>query len=179
MKDRDNNDRISQALGAMLPATAVFMSTKARYSGRLRKNWAGARRTAQREEKTVFMGRHRKIWLGGLPVVAVMLLVVASFVAAHAILKEASPAANSKVAGPDVPIMLKYNVRVDANLSKLSLLNPDNSTTDLKIEEPRSPDTLTSMATGLKPGAYRIRWQVLAPDGHITRGEIPFTVTGS
>jgi methionine-rich copper-binding protein CopC len=103
----------------------------------------------------------------------------ANLVEGHAILKETSPAANSKVAGPDVPIVLKYNVRIDAKLSKLSLLNPDNSTTGLKIEEQKSPDTLNSMATGLKPGAYRIRWQVLAPDGHITRGEIPFTVTGS
>lgn len=110
---------------------------------------------------------------------AVTLLALASFVEGHAILKATSPAANSKVAGPDVPVVLKYNVRIDAKLSKLSLLNPDNSTTGLKIEEQKSPDTLTSQATGLKPGAYRIRWQVLAPDGHITRGEIPFTVTGS
>jgi hypothetical protein len=97
----------------------------------------------------------------------------------HAILKEAQPAANSKIAGPDVPITLKYNVRIDAKLSKLQLLNPDNSTRDLTIEAQTSPDTLNAKATGLKPGAYRIRWQVLAPDGHITRGEIPFTVTGS
>jgi len=117
--------------------------------------------------------------IGALLVSSVALLAVAVFVEAHAVLKETSPAANSKVAGPDVPIVLKYNVRIDSKLSKLSLLNPDNSTTDLKIEEQKAPDTLNSQATGLKPGAYRIRWQVLAPDGHITRGEIPFTVTGS
>ena len=65
------------------------------------------------------------------------------------------------------------------NFRKLQLLNPENSTSNLVIEPQASPDTLTAKATGLKPGAYRIRWQVLAPDGHITRGEIPFTVTGS
>jgi methionine-rich copper-binding protein CopC len=37
--------------------------------------------------------------------------------------------------------------------------------------------TLTSQAQALNPGEYRIRWQVLASDGHITRGEIPFQVT--
>jgi copper resistance protein C len=109
----------------------------------------------------------------------VVLLVVVGIVEGHAILKEANPAANSKVTGPDVPIMLKFNVRIEGKLSKLSLLNPDISTTDLKIEEQKSADTLSSKATGLKAGAYRIRWQVLAPDGHITRGEIPFIVTGS
>jgi copper resistance protein C len=125
------------------------------------------------------MERRRKMWLAVSAVGAMTLLTEASFVEGHAILKETSPAANSKVAGPDVPIVLKYNVRIDGKLSKLSLLHPDNSTTELKIEEQKSPDRLNSKATGLKAGAYRIRWQVLAPDGHITRGEIPFTVTGS
>lgn len=107
------------------------------------------------------------------------LLLLGGLIEGHAILKETRPAANSKVAGPDVPIMLKYNVRIDAKLSKLQLLHPDNSTSDLTIEAQTSPDTLNAKANGLTPGAYRIRWQVLAPDGHITRGEIPFTVTGS
>ena len=47
------------------------------------------------------------------------------------------------------------------------------------IGQQSAPDTLDSKATGLKPGAYRIRWQVLAPDGHITRGEVPFSVAAS
>jgi copper resistance protein C len=109
-----------------------------------------------------------------------MLLLIGGIVEGHAVLKESHPTANGTVKGPDVPILLKYNVRIDAKLSKLQLLNPDNSIGDLTIEpQQSSPDTLNSKATGLKPGAYRIRWQVLAPDGHITRGEIPFTVTGS
>jgi methionine-rich copper-binding protein CopC len=115
----------------------------------------------------------------GWAALTALILAGASVGEGHAVLKETKPAANSKVAGPDVPIMLKYNVRIDVKLSKLQLLNPDNSTTDLKIEGQSSPDTLSAKATGLKPGTYRIRWQVLAPDGHITRGEIPFTVTGS
>jgi len=114
----------------------------------------------------------------GLAVIGVLLLL-GGIMEGHAILKETRPVANSKVVGPDVPIMLKYNVRIDAKLSKLQLLNPDTSVSELTIEAQSSPDTLNSKATGLKPGAYRIRWQVLAPDGHITRGEIPFTVTGS
>ncbi len=32
-------------------------------------------------------------------------------------------------------------------------------------------------ATDLRPGDYTVRWQVLAVDGHITRGDVPFTVT--
>ena len=109
----------------------------------------------------------------------VALLLGGSLLEGHAVLKDSSPMANGTVEGPDVPIRLHYNVRVDAARSKLELLNPDQSTTSLAIGKQPAADTLTSEAKGLKPGAYKIRWQVLAPDGHITRGEVPFTVTGS
>jgi methionine-rich copper-binding protein CopC len=126
----------------------------------------------------------RQVWRIAFQTAAVLvvmgsLLGLGGRIEGHAILKETRPAANGKVAGPDVPIVLKYNVRIDARRSKLQLLNPDNSTSVLTIEPQTSPETLNSKARGLKPGEYRIRWQVLAPDGHITRGEIPFTVTGS
>jgi copper resistance protein C len=47
----------------------------------------------------------------------------------------------------------------------------------LELSKPASSNTLTSQAKGLPPGEYRLRWQVLASDGHLTRGEIPFSVT--
>jgi methionine-rich copper-binding protein CopC len=124
------------------------------------------------------MRRSKLRVVSGMVLIGVLLLA-GGMIEGHAVLKESRPAANSKVTGPDVPIMLKYNVRVDAKLSKMQLLNPDNSTSDLKIEAQASADTLNAKGTGLKPGEYKIRWQVLAPDGHITRGEIPFTVAGS
>jgi methionine-rich copper-binding protein CopC len=105
-----------------------------------------------------------------------LLLAGARFAEGHAILKESSPAPNATVAGPDVPIVLKYNVRIDAARSKVQLLHPDNSVTDLPLAKQTTPDTLSSKATGLTPGEYKIQWQVLAPDGHITRGIVPFTV---
>ena len=114
-----------------------------------------------------------------LAIFALFLLLPSGSVLGHAVLKESHPAANGNVSGPDVPIMLKYNARIDAKLSKLQLLHPDNTTSDLKIQDQTSADTLNAKATALKPGAYRILWQVLAPDGHITRGEVPFTVVGS
>src|ERR1700746_3590723 len=94
----------------------------------------------------------------------------------HAILKSSSPVNGGFVTRPDVPVKLTFNVRVDAARSKLQLVMPDASIAELPVVEWPSPDTLVSKLTGLKPGAYTIRWQVLAPDGHISRGEIPFTV---
>jgi methionine-rich copper-binding protein CopC len=99
-----------------------------------------------------------------------------TYLEGHAILKSSSPASGGSVTSPDVAVKLTFNVRVDAARSRLQLLMPDASTVELPIVKLPSPDTLVSKLTGLKPGAYAIRWQVLAPDGHISRGEIPFTV---
>lgn len=107
---------------------------------------------------------------------AVMFAMVQAAVA-HAILLESSPAINSSVAGPVIPVKLRFNVRIDAGRSRLTLVRPDASTQSLVLNKDPTPDTLTSQAQGLSPGEYRLRWQVLASDGHITRGEIPFQVT--
>jgi copper resistance protein C len=114
----------------------------------------------------------------GTAAVAV-LLAGGHFIEGHAILKESSPAANATVLGPDVQITLKYNVRVDSARSKIQLSRPDESVTELPLAKQVSPDTLSSKATGLTPGAYKLQWQVLAPDGHITRGVVPFSVKAS
>ena len=106
----------------------------------------------------------------------IVVALAAMRVEAHAILKSSSPAIGATVAGPNLELTLTFNVRIDAARSKLHLLKPDASTIELPLVKHASADTLGSKLTGLKPGAYTIRWQVLAPDGHISRGEIPFTV---
>ena len=47
---------------------------------------------------------------------------------AHAVLMESKPKVNSTVKGPDVPIWLRFNVRVDGKRSRLQLVAPDGST---------------------------------------------------
>jgi methionine-rich copper-binding protein CopC len=107
----------------------------------------------------------------------VAMFLMAHSAMAHAILLESSPSINSAVAGPNIPIKLRFNVRIDATRSRLTLVKPDASTQSLPITKDGRANALASQAQGLLPGEYRIRWQVLASDGHITRGEIPFQVT--
>ena len=95
---------------------------------------------------------------------------------AHAILMESKPALHSSVKGPDVSIWLRFNVRIDGSRSRLHLLMPGGSQQTLPLAKQTSPDILQSQAGGLKPGAYTLQWQVLASDGHMSRGEVPFTV---
>jgi hypothetical protein len=109
-------------------------------------------------------------------IAAAVFLWIAAPAVAHAVLLESSPALKSSVTGPDVPLKLRFNVRIDITRSRLTLVRPDGSSQALEVNKQASPDMLSALATGLAPGLYRLRWQVLAADGHITRGEIAFTV---
>ena len=95
---------------------------------------------------------------------------------AHAILMESKPMQHASVKGPEVAIWLRYNVRVDGARSRLSLVAPDGAQQTLPLAKQTSPDILQSQANGLKPGAYKLQWNVLASDGHMSKGEVPFTV---
>jgi len=110
-------------------------------------------------------------------VVAFSLMVAPA--SAHAVLLESTPSLKSSVAGPDVPVKLRFNVRIDASRSRLTLVGPAGFRQALEISKASPADALVADAAGLLPGEYRLRWQVLASDGHITRGEIPFAVRGS
>ena len=114
-----------------------------------------------------------------LCVAAIAVSFTATSAVAHAVLLESTPALRSSVAGPDVPLKLRFNVRIDPARYRLTLVSPEGFLRTLEISAPSPPDTITAQAKGLHPGEYRRRWQVLASDGHITRGVIPFTVVHS
>jgi len=110
-------------------------------------------------------------------VVAAMLVALGSIAAdAHAIVVSSQPAANGVVHGKTVELVVRFNSRIDPVRSRLLLVRADGSSITLELGDTPSPDTLAATVGELAPGAYRLRWQVLATDGHITRGDIPFTV---
>jgi len=110
---------------------------------------------------------------------ATTLLALAPALAeAHAILVQSEPSAGGTATAGKVAMEFRFNSRIDAARSRLMLTAPDHSQSVLPIApEDGPPDILPANAT-LTPGAYVVRWQVLAVDGHITRGDVPFTVTG-
>ena len=85
------------------------------------------------------------------------------------------PAVSAKIPAGAISFLLRYNSRIDRTRSRLTLIRPDRSHTTLPIIAGSSPDIIAARVS-LVPGAYVIRWQVLAVDGHITRGDVPFTV---
>jgi len=105
-----------------------------------------------------------------------IVLTCSQLLFAHAILMESTPKQNSTVKGPDVDITLRYNVRIDGGRSRVELVAADGTKSDLKLDKQAKPDILQLKASGLKPGAYKLQWHVLASDGHMSKGEVPFTV---
>jgi copper resistance protein C len=95
---------------------------------------------------------------------------------AHAVLVSAQPGQNSTVAGPDVTVLLKYNSRIDREHSSLVLFAPDGKEGRVPIGNESTPGLLSAKLTGLVKGAYELRWQVLAIDGHVTRGKLLFQI---
>ncbi len=104
------------------------------------------------------------------------LLCLATAVYGHAILLSANPTKDQAVQGNDVQIDLRFNSRVDAKRSRITLVVPGGGTRPLTIDDQAPPESLKSQVHGLKSGSYTLQWQVLAVDGHISRGEIPFKV---
>jgi copper resistance protein C len=112
-----------------------------------------------------------------LPFSALLLLSLSLQEAtAHAIVIRSSPAADAVMPAGNVPIHLQFNSRIDHDRSKVMLVGPGGTQQRLTAAADSAPDALDAEAQALSPGAWRLRWQVLSVDGHITRGDIPFTV---
>ncbi len=107
---------------------------------------------------------------------ASVLFFVCSPLWAHALLVRSTPAAGGSVAARTFTVDLKFNSRVDGKRSRISIVMPDGKLYPLTVAAQQSPDGLIAPVTGIAAGAYKLRWQVLAVDGHITRGEFAFEV---
>ena len=132
----------------------------------------GARAILQMRRDEMHTNRRRFLALGSL---TVLTLLGGRTAQAHAILLESTPAIGGTVPSGMTMFTLRYNSRIDRHRSRLTLTLPDRSTKILPIEmDEGGEDSLISHAE-LPSGQYSLRWQVLAVDGHITRGDIPFT----
>ncbi len=106
---------------------------------------------------------------------AAVLLLVPALARAHAILMTSEPSVSGTVPPGATTLQLQYNSRIDQDRSRVTLSHPDSPDERLKLLPSQQPDVLRADAT-LMPGDYVLHWFVLATDGHITRGDVPFSV---
>ncbi len=95
--------------------------------------------------------------------------------AAHAVLVSSTPPLGGAIAAGHQHLLFRFNSRIDHEHSRLMLTGPDGRSLVLPIEAASAENALETEAD-LAPGGYRLRWQALALDGHVTRGDVPFTV---
>ena len=116
-------------------------------------------------------------YLRNLAVAAIVFVVAESAPAwSHAVVVSASPAAAQHVPVGKLAVRIEFNSRIDKERSRLQLTAPGGDKADVPIDPTGEPNVITGTTADLNPGAYVLRWQVLAVDGHITRGDIPFAV---
>ena len=119
------------------------------------------------------MSRHRLLLVA---VAAGFLAGKAAPASAHAILTTSTPKPDGTLAAGRQTLRFDYNSRIDHRRSRLTLTGPDGKPLVLRIL-PASASNALDAEADLVPGAYTLRWQALALDGHITRGDVPFSVT--
>src|SRR5262249_8848853 len=113
-------------------------------------------------------------------------LGTAGTASAHAILVGSQPKQGEEGRGPDGDASLGLNSRTAAERPSLVLVRAAESERDLApvgagthplaLIESGEPNRLDAKASGLEPGTYRLRWQVLSVDGHVSRGDVTFKV---
>jgi len=80
------------------------------------------------------------------------------------------------VSAPD-QISLRFNNRVEKGLSRLRLVDAAGAVQSLPLAATdHGVDRLTAALPPLRPGPYRVEWQVLSADGHVVSGRFAFTV---
>jgi methionine-rich copper-binding protein CopC len=95
---------------------------------------------------------------------------------AHAIVVTARPVMNSSVAPGKLEIRLEFNSRIDRQRSRLSLLRPDGKLVEVASEPTGVQNVLAAHIDATVTGGWKLDWQVLSLDGHITRGTVRFSV---
>lgn len=105
-----------------------------------------------------------------------LLLIAVPQALGHAILLHSIPADNAVVYSHQLDLVLEYNARIDVARCMLTLTGSSGINIPVQKKPSAKPSELRAFAANLKSGFYHLHWQVLAGDGHITRGEIAFTV---
>jgi methionine-rich copper-binding protein CopC len=97
----------------------------------------------------------------------------------HAIVLESSPTHEAVLSRAPEQVTLRFNSRIEKRFTRVTLGVADRAPVTLALSPggaETTPDRLTIPLEALGPGAYVLRYRVLAVDGHITEGVLRFTV---
>jgi methionine-rich copper-binding protein CopC len=120
-----------------------------------------------------------RAWLAQPALVAALAALAALLppnVYGHAIIVSSHPAVGATLPQGELDVRLEFNSRIDRQRSRLVLHRPDGREAPLAPAADPPPNVLAGRAEATIAGRWRLDWQVLSVDGHITRGEVRFSV---
>lgn len=96
----------------------------------------------------------------------------------HAVLVRSVPAGGAMLTRPPERVDLRFNERLEAAFSTVSVwsaagVQVDHRDVAVSSDDPRR---LSVTLGRLEPGTYTVRFRVLSVDGHISESSFPFTV---
>ena len=99
---------------------------------------------------------------------------------AHALMLESDPAQGATLTEPPAHVFLRFNSKLEKRLSHVTLSTEKGKPVALPISVngQDKPDRIELPVAPLAPGAYVVRYKVLAVDGHITEGVLRFSMLG-
>jgi len=97
---------------------------------------------------------------------------------AHAIVLESSPVHDAVLTESPGRIVLRFNSRIEAALSRVTIEAVNGKAVALPAarDAGQEANRLVVPVGPLAPGTYIVRYRVLAADGHITEGALRFSV---
>jgi methionine-rich copper-binding protein CopC len=97
---------------------------------------------------------------------------------AHAFLDHAQPAVGSSTkASPELKLWFSENIKPAFSKVEVRAANgAEIKAGPLRVDQAQGSLVHVPLP-GLKPGIYRVHWQVISVDSHVTSGNFHFTVT--
>jgi methionine-rich copper-binding protein CopC len=111
--------------------------------------------------------------------VAALLLAFGPGAWAHAALTKSNPGNREVLAHSPEAIHLKFNEKVEAKFSKVSLEDAQGKAITLGAPAIADDDPYalqTPLTATLAPGRYTVRYRVLSQDGHVIEKSFVFTI---
>lgn len=104
-------------------------------------------------------------------------LTAISLVQAHAVITHSSLSVSSVIAGHDTQVELKFNSKLELNLSQIVLVSTGDKKQALDVLPGKNPGVVLINLPSLTSGDYAIQLKIFAADGHLSEELVRFSVT--
>ncbi|OPA76118.1 hypothetical protein BVG16_18040 [Paenibacillus selenitireducens] len=95
---------------------------------------------------------------------------------AHAQIQRSTPAAESELTNAPASIQITYTEGINGDLSNASLSTDAGAAVAVKLSTDGDKTLVITPKAALKDGIYKVKWQVLSVDTHVTEGSFRFAV---